>query len=524
MDTCLHVSQHQTIGEVSPLIFGGFLEHMGRSIYEGVYDPNSPLADKRGIRRDVVDALAELELTNVRYPGGNFVSGYHWQDGVGPREQRPTVRELAWQSIEPNHFGTDEFIELCRELDWQPMIAVNLGTGTPEEARDWVEYCNAPAGTRYADLRARNGKIEPHAVPLWCLGNEMDGPWQLGHVPADQYAIRAQQAARMMKGVDRSIATIACGSSGITIPTYLEWDRTVLEYLGEYADYVSLHRYVGNRENDTASYLGVTNSVDQQIEDVDAACRYVAARKKLDRRPYLCFDEWNVWYKTFELGKMNGAGKFAPPIIEEVYNLEDALVVAGFLMSFIRHADVVKIANIAQLVNVIAPLLTRANDLLKQSIFYAFKMLSSRKGGTSLQSTVEGPGYETQKYGSVNYLDRAITLDGSTLQLFLTNRSGTDELHVHVDTDLKLESVSSAEILHHADAKAQNTFENPSVVVSKPFDDIELAPGGPLLRLPPLSLVAATIAVTPTSARQIAEHSNTPVRLQPTSARQKETR
>ena len=495
MQATLRFSQHFEIGEVSPLIYGGFLEHMGRSVYEGIYDPDSPLADERGIRRDVVAALAELELTNVRYPGGNFVSGYHWLDGVGPRDQRPTVRELAWQSIEPNQFGTDEFMQLCRELDWQPMIAVNLGTGSPEEARDWVEYCNAPAGTKYADMRSANGHADPYAVPLWCLGNEMDGPWQLGHVPAEQYAIRAQQAAKMMKGVDRNVATIACGSSGPRMPTYLEWDRTVLEFLGDFADYISLHRYVGNHEDDIASFLGVTNSIDQQIESVDAVCRYVASRKNTEQRPYLCFDEWNVWYKTFEPGKMNGEGKFAPPIIEEVYNLEDALVVAGFLMSFIRHADIVKIANIAQLVNVIGPLLTRKDDLLKQSIFYAFRMLSSRKGGTSLQSTIVGPSYETDNYGTVNYLDRAVTLDSHQVSLFLTNRSVTESLRVCVESDLAFKSIASAEILHHEDAKAENTFEDKNAVVSESFDEIELAADGPTLTLPPLSFVAITLNV-----------------------------
>ena len=213
MQAQLHVSKHFQIGEVSPLIFGGFLEHMGRSVYEGVYDPDSPLADSRGLRTDVLAALKELELTTVRYPGGNFASGYHWEDGVGPRGKRPTVRDLAWHSLETNQFGTDEFIELCHELKCEPMLAVNLGTGTPEEARNWVEYCNSPVGTKYADIRAANGHEEPFDVKYWCLGNEMDGSWQIGHVPAEHYAVRAQQAAKMMKDTDRSIQTVACGSS-----------------------------------------------------------------------------------------------------------------------------------------------------------------------------------------------------------------------------------------------------------------------------------------------------------------------
>ena len=478
MNATLAISQ-QPIGEVSPLIYGGFLEHMGRSIYEGVYDPDSPLASQDGIRTDVVAALAELDITMVRYPGGNFVSGYHWRDGVGPREQRPTVEDQAWKCIETNHFGTDEFMALCRELDWQPMIAVNLGSGTPQEAREWLEYCNAAS----------------YSVPIWCLGNEMDGSWQIGHVPAAQYAERACQTAKLLKDADPSVETVACGSSDPIVKTYLEWDRTVLECLGDLADYISLHRYVGNRENDTASFLGVTNSIDQQIEDVDAVCRDVAARKQLKQRPFLCFDEWNVWYKSKEVGKMNGGGKFAQPIIEEVYNLEDALVVAGFLMSFMRHADVVKVANLAQLVNVIAPLLTKKNALLKQSIFYAFGMLSRRKGGTSLQTTVDGPSYQTELYGEVSFLDRAVTLLGDKLNLFLTNRSCNDALNLKVSTNLEIDSVASAEILHHEDPKAANSFANPNVVQAETFSAIEVGTSGVSLTLPPLSLVAATLNV-----------------------------
>jgi len=256
-------SQFQ-IGPVDPRLFGGFLEHMGRAVYEGVYDPDSVQADGDGIRSDVVSALRRLNMTAMRYPGGNFASGYHWEDGIGPLDKRPTVRELAWQSIEPNRFGTDEYIRLCRKMDWMPMLTVNLGTGTPEEARNWVEYCNAQAGTRYADLRAGHGHTEPHEVGLWCLGNEMDGPWQLGHVPAEHYVIRAQQAAKMMKDVDSRIELVVCGSSGISMPTYMEWDRQVLEYLGDFVDYISLHRYVGNRDQDTPDYLAITNSIDRQ--------------------------------------------------------------------------------------------------------------------------------------------------------------------------------------------------------------------------------------------------------------------
>ena len=263
-----------------PEDFGGFLEHMGRAVYEGVYDPDCAQADEEGFRRDVMDALRRLRMTAMRYPGGNFASGYHWIDGVGPREKRPTVRELAWQSIETNQFGTDEYIRLCRKMDWTPMLTVNLGTGTPEEARNWVEYCNCPAGHEVR-RPAQRERRRPAARRQALVPGQRDGrPLATRPRPADQYAIRAQQAAKMMKDADPTIELVVCGSCTATMPTYMEWDRQVLEYLGDEADYISLHRYVGNPNNDTADYLAVTNSIDRQIEEMDAACRFVQAKRR----------------------------------------------------------------------------------------------------------------------------------------------------------------------------------------------------------------------------------------------------
>ena len=379
-----------TIGSVDPRIFGGFLEHMGRAVYGGIYEPESRHADPHGCRSDVLDHLRQLNMTVMRYPGGNFVSGYHWREGVGPVDHRPTVRELAWNSVEPNRFGTDEFLGLCERMSWTPMLAINLGTGGPEEARDLVEYCNGRTGTSVADLRAENGHPDPYGVRLWCLGNEMDGPWQLGHVSAEAYAARALSAAQLMRAIDPTIETVVCGSSTPDLPSYLEWDRTVLERLGDRADYLSVHRYVNNLADDTPEFLASGHSVDLQIEQADAVCRYAQARSRSTKRPYICFDEWNVWYKDFEI---DGHEKFAPHLIEEIYNLEDALVVAGFLNSFIRHADVVKIANLAQVVNVIAPLVTQGDDLLVQSIYHPFQMVSRRRHGVSLRTVIDGPTY-----------------------------------------------------------------------------------------------------------------------------------
>lgn len=494
-ETSIILQAENQIGKVDPRVFGGFLEHMGRAVYEGVYDPESPLSDGSGFRKDVMGALRRLDMTVLRYPGGNFASGYHWMDGVGPIAERPTVRELAWKSIEPNRFGTDEFMELCQRMGGSPMLTLNLGTGTPEEARNWVEYCNSPAGTRYSDMRAEHGHSEPHGVGLWCLGNEMDGPWQLGHVPADRYAVRAQQAAKMMKVVDPSIELVACGSSGPAMPTYPEWDRVVLECLGDLADYVSLHRYVGNPEGDTPDFLAVTNSIDRQIEEVDAVCRYVQAKRRSGKRAYLCFDEWNVWYKDRQ---MDGGWTFAPRLIEEVYNLEDALVVAGFLNSFIRHADVVRIANIAQIVNVIAPILTRDDEVLLQSTFYAFEMYTRRREGVSLRPIVKGPKYKSRNYGEASLVDTSAILDGDRLHVFVTNRSTGGPTKVKVElAGGDIVDLEGAEILAGPDAKVANTFEQPEVVRSYPLAeadvDVKISGGGLALELPTLSLVAMTL-------------------------------
>jgi len=430
-------------------------------------------------------------MTVMRYPGGNFASGYHWRDGIGPRTERPTVRELAWQSIETNQFGTDEFIGLARRMDWTPMLAVNLGTGTPEEARDWVEYCNAPVGTREANRRVANGNADPFAVPLWCLGNEMDGAWQLGHVPAREYAIRAQQAAKMMRDVDPAIELVVCGSSTSAMPTFATWDEEVLEYVGDVADYVSLHRYVDNNADDTPDFLAVGRSIDRQIERIDAVCRTVQAKLRRRKRQWLCFDEWNVWYKNMD---MDGAGTHAPHLIEEIYNLEDALVVAQFLNSFIRHADVVKIANFAQVVNVIAPLVTRGDELLVQTIFHPFAMMSKRRTGIALEVVTEGPSYRGRTNGTVSYVDASAILGTDALHVFAVNRSVDEAATVVTDVPgHTLAGSATAQLVTGPGAKASNSFEHQDVVVPVAFDDVLIDGGSARFELPPLSFAAISL-------------------------------
>jgi alpha-N-arabinofuranosidase len=483
-----------TIAPVDQRLFGGFLEHLGRAVYQGIYQPESIHADENGFRKDVLEALKALRLTTMRYPGGNFASGYHWLDGVGPKEERPTLNDLAWGSIEPNKFGTDEFMTLCRIMDWQPMLACNLGTGTPEEARNWVEYCNLPAGTKYSNLRKTNGLADAYAVKLWCLGNEMDGPWQLGHVPAREYALRAQQAAKMMKDADPTIELTACGSCAVDLPTYLEWDREVLEYLGDQADYISLHRYAVNK-NDVGEFLASTKGIDRQIEDMDAVCRFIQARKHSARRVYLSFDEWNVWYRTTGLEYTNGRGKFAAHLVEEEFDLADALVVAGFMNSFIRHADCVKMASLAQVVNAIAPILTRDDDLLLQTTYYPLLMIANRREGTALQARVCGPGYESKKYGPIDYIDASAIVNRDRLNVFLINRHFDETVPVSIEFDGLLNAVESAEVLSGPCASSRNTFASPREISPQPFQSVRVHAGAAELEVPPLSYTAITISL-----------------------------
>ena len=492
MPTCaIHLHPSLIIDDVDDRIFGGFIEHLGRCIYKGIYDPESHLANDQGIRNDVVDLIRELGVTVIRYPGGNFASGYHWINGVGPREERVRVRDLAWQSTEPNTFGTDEFINFCRLVGAEPMLCANLGTGTPEEAMNWVEYCNSPAGTQWSNLRSEHGQDEPFNVPYWCLGNEMDGPWQLGHTSVEEYTIRARQAAKMMKDCDPNIQTVVCGSSGPMMSTYPDWDRKVMEELGDLADYVSLHRYVGNSDG-SEDFLTTSAKIDQQIEQINACALFAQAQRKTKNRIHLCFDEWNVWYRARGPDATNGRGKFAPPLLEERYNLEDALVVAQFLMSFIRHADCVKIANLAQLVNVIAPIFTNADAAFRQSIFHSFKMISSRKGGKSLRVGIENPTESANGRSESAVLDCAAVLHGNHLKIFALNRDLEEPLQLRVSFHGKnIEKLISSELLFHEDLHAENSFDEPDRVSAAAFHDWSIGADA-TVDLPPHSFVAAT--------------------------------
>jgi alpha-N-arabinofuranosidase len=487
------IDEERVIGRISPLLLGGFIEHMGRCVYRGIFDPGSALADEHGLRTDVVAALRELNPRIIRYPGGNFLSGYHWRDGVGPVAQRPRRRELAWQSIETNHFGTHEFITLCRMLGAEPMLGVNLGTGTIEEAGAYVEYCNAPAGTLEADRRVANGAPEPFGVRYWCLGNEMDGPWQIGHMDATAYAVKAREAAKLMKWHDPSIRLTLCGSSSSHMPTYPEWDRIALEICWEYVDYLSLHFYAGNRDDDTDSYLALARQFEDHLDALAGTLRYVKAKLRSRHDVYLSWDEWNVWYKD---QTMQGGWQEAPHLIEEVYNLEDALVVAQWLNVFLRRCDVLKMACLAQLVNVIAPILTRPDGILRQSIFYPFALFSRYASGDSLDLLVQAPTYATRMFGEQPLIDAAASYDAGQGKgaIFIVHRGRTELLTLDLEWQGRAPyRVASIYQVSGSDPKAANTFDAPNVIGSRTLPGAPVVDGRFRLQVPPLSLTVAVV-------------------------------
>ena len=485
------IDSGRQIAPISPYLFGSFLEQLGRAIYEGIYDPGSKFADSNGFRTDVLAEIKQLGVPIIRWPGGNFVSGYHWLDGVGPKKNRPTVLDRAWNTLETNQFGTNEFVTWARQVGTEPLFGLNFGTGTAEDAAALVEYCNVAKGTRWSELRRSHGYDQPHGVKFWCVGNEMDGPWQIGHMPAREYGIKAVDAARQMRAVDPSIKLVACGSSGPFMPTYIDWDRTVLEECYEEVDAISLHRYWGNDDetrHDSSIFLAMNLAMDRQIREIVAVCDTVQARKRSAKQLHLSFDEWNVWYRARSGDDVNGHARPAPHLLEEPYNLEDALVVGGLANSLIRHSDRVKVACLAQLVNVIAPIATNPDGILRHTIYYPYAWALKYARGRALSVEPEGPGYEVASlghpteaiglpspgFGKVDYLDVVATLDPEkkAASIHVLNRDlekpRTLEINWH---DLAPSSVTTFETITGADLKAGNTFADPKRVIPQKLEN-----------------------------------------------------
>ncbi len=488
MTSTIYLDTHFNVGKIDRRIFGGFLEHLGRAVYEGVYDPGNEhgLVDENGFRTDVLDALRPMGMPVVRYPGGNFVSAYNWRNGIGPRDKRPRRPDFAWRSMESNQFGTDEFMTWCKAIKTEPMMAVNLGTASGTDAAELLEYCNMPTGTLWADQRAANGHAEPYNVKLWCLGNEMDGPWQAGHVPAGVYAQRAREAAALMKGLDKSIETIACGSSGREMSTYLAYDREVLEHCWDHVEYISAHRYSNNRRNDCAWFLAEGVEIDRVIADYAGLLDYVRGVKKSDKRIYVSFDEWNVWYKTATPADMDGHWTDAPHLLEEQYNVEDALVCAQYLSAFLRRADVVKIACIAQIVNVIAPIMTRPDGVLIQPTYYPFVAFAQHARGIALTPTVQSPSYTAGERGDVPVIDASASFDpvSGDVAVFVVNRDVKTPQTITIRlADRTVDRVSASDVLT-GEPKATNTWQSPEQVHPTQLTATITADGHVLLAVP----------------------------------------
>jgi alpha-N-arabinofuranosidase len=461
----IKIDTDRRIGEVSPRLFGNFAEHLGRCIYGGIYDEGSPLSDADGYRKDVAEATRKLGVSVLRWPGGNFASGYNWKDGIGPKDQRPARPDHAWGDIDSNRFGTDEFLRYCERFQLEPYICINAGYGTVNEAREWVEYTNEKRHTYWADQRRKNGHDAAYGVKIWGLGNEIDGPWQLGHKNAEDYTKFALEAAKAMRRVDDSILLIASGSSNFGANAdWIGWNRTVLEKLRGEIDYISLHTYIGNHENNFENFLASGDDIDHRIDIVDGLIKASLSGRRITRPIYIAYDEWNVWYRA------RGGSEFdtGATRLEERYNYEDALAMGMFFNSFIRRADVVKMANLAQLVNVIAPVFTNKQGLFLQPIFFPIAEYAKQRGTTSISPLVTSPTYQPPNKDKLNYLDVSVTLDERAKRLYVNvlNRSEKLDIATRIDNvEGTLKPGVAVWQMNHSDLKATHDFGADSKIV-----------------------------------------------------------
>lgn len=460
----IKIDLERTCGQIERNIYGGFIEQLGRCIYGGIYEADSTLSDEHGYRKDVMQALRELQTPLLRWPGGNFVSGYHWTDGIGPREQRPRRMELAWHTVESNIFGTDEFLHYCSAMNIEPYLCINLATGTMDEGRAWVEYCNGTTDTYWANLRRQHGHEEPYNVRYWGLGNEMYGHWQIGQLSAEDYIKKAREFAKVMKWTDPGIKLVGCGEMGWTA-----WDQQVIEGLAPFMDYYSLHIYTGSP--DYYSNVLATSLVDFALETAEALIKKARYTQHIEHPIYIAYDEWNVWYRQ----------RAADSGLEENYDLADALAVSSFLNSFIRHSETVKMANLAQMVNVIAPIFTSPEGLFLQTIYHPLRLYAEHMQAIALNVHVECEQYtlsaEQTPYsphfaelGPFPLLDVAATRDasGHELTIAVVNRhlEEATATTLHFADPINVERVHLYEV-HHALPGAQNSFARPEEVTSK---------------------------------------------------------
>jgi len=486
------IDREYRIGEVDRRLFGSFIEHVGRVVYGGIYEPGHSTADSHGFRRDVLALVRELGVPVVRYPGGNFVCSFDWEDSVGPVGNRPRRLDLAWRALEPNIFGLNEFMAWTKEAGTEPMMALNLGTRGIQAACDLLEYCNHAGGSYWSDLRRSHGVADPHGIKLWCLGNELDGPWQLGQKTAGEYGRLAYETAKAMRRVDPTLELVACGSSMASMPTFPDWEATVLDHCYDEVDYLSLHAYYGNKSGDLSEYLADSAGMGEHIDSAVAACDFAKAKKRSRKTMMLSFDEWNVWYRAIPGNTLIEPWKVGSPQLEESYDFGDALVVGCLLITLLKRAGRVKIACLAQLVNAIAPISTvNGGPAWRQSIFYPFLHASRYARGISLDLRMESPVYESRRYGPVPCVDAAATVDEESgrIAVFAVNRS----IEEHADAEIRLGGYENWKVVERielasADPTASNTADRPDAVVPRSKGGKARVEGGRLrMVLAPLS-------------------------------------
>lgn len=498
----LRIDPSRSIGAIDRRLFGGFVEHLGRHIYDGIYEPGHPSADPAGFRQDVIDLVRELGVSTIRYPGGNFVSGFRWEDSVGPVEERPRRLDPAWHSTETNEVGLHEFQSWLDKVGSDLMLAVNLGTRGTQEALDLLEYANIPSGTTLTDQRAANGRPTPFGVRMWCLGNEMDGPWQLGHRSADDYGKIAAQTARAMRLVDPDLELVVCGSSSAHMPTFGEWERVVLTHAYDEIDHISCHAYYEERDGDLGSFLASAVDMERFIETVAATADHVKAVRGSDKTITISFDEWNVWYisRYENIDRITGIDNWpvAPRLLEDIYTVADAVVFGNLMIALLKHADRVASASLAQLVNVIAPIMTEpGGPTWRQTTFFPFSITSRLACGQALDLVLDAPTYVTKEYGEVPLVDGVATHDSETgkTALFLVNRSVDQEIIVNASlVGLSSMNVEEAWTLTDSDVYAANTLDAPGRVAPKENHLVRISGEQLSITLPPVSWTAVAFS------------------------------
>lgn len=471
MKATVIVNRNFTVGEIDKRIYSSFVEHMGRVVYSGIYEPDHPTADEDGFRRDVLEKVKEMGVTGIRYPGGNYVSCYDWRDGVGPVEKRPRRLEIAWRAIETNEFGINEFMRWAKKADIEPIFAVNLGTKGIENAVSIVEYCNIEKGTLYSDMRREHGVENPYGIQTWCLGNEMDGDWQIGHKTAEEYGRLAQETAKAMKQVDNSIKLVSCGSSKSDMPTYPDWEAITLSYTYDYVDYISLHQYYGNQEKGTKFFLAQSVDMEQYIKTVISTCDFVKAKKRSEKELYISFDEWGVWsIPDVEVASQvdEKPWQIAPHLSEQIYSMEDTLLFASMMMNFLKYADRIKIACQSLLTNISAAIMTEEKgDVWVQPIFYPFSYMARYGKGLVLQAVTDCETYDCDKFKKIPYLDHVTVYNKENKEIvfFAVNRSENEAINLVYDLEgYDAEAIVEHVTVSHPDKKATNLKNHKEIV------------------------------------------------------------